>query len=57
MNCRFCSKQDIIRFLDLGTMALANSFLSEAEFQAGMSRSIPLMSISAMSAVSCRSVT
>lgn len=31
MNCRFCGKDEIFRFLDLGTMALANSFLTEEE--------------------------
>ncbi|HAK60575.1 MAG TPA: methyltransferase [Nitrospiraceae bacterium] len=31
MNCRFCDKNDIFRFLELGTMALANNFLTEAE--------------------------
>ena len=28
MICRFCHKTDIFKFLDLGTMALANSFLT-----------------------------
>ena len=29
MICRFCSKEDIFKFLELGTMALANSFLTK----------------------------
>jgi len=35
MNCRYCDKQDVFKFLDLGTMALANSFLTESQLQAG----------------------
>jgi SAM-dependent methyltransferase len=31
MNCRFCDKENIFKFLELGTMALANSFLTEEE--------------------------
>lgn len=31
MNCRFCKKEDIFKFLELGTMALANSFLTKNE--------------------------
>ena len=31
MKCRFCDKQDIFKFLELGTMPLANSFLTEQE--------------------------
>lgn len=33
MNCRFCNKPDIFKFLELGTMALANSFLTKAELE------------------------
>jgi len=33
MNCRFCDKKDIFKFLELGTMALANSFLTKEELQ------------------------
>lgn len=29
MDCRFCSKENIFKFLELGTMALANSFLTK----------------------------
>jgi len=31
MDCRFCGKEVIFRFLDLGSMALANSFLTREE--------------------------
>lgn len=31
MNCRFCGKEEIFKFLELGTMALANSFLTKEE--------------------------
>jgi hypothetical protein len=31
MNCRFCDRKDIFKFLELGTMALANSFLTREE--------------------------
>ncbi|HKN19683.1 MAG TPA: class I SAM-dependent methyltransferase [Dissulfurispiraceae bacterium] len=31
MNCRFCNRADIFKFLELGTMALANSFLTRRE--------------------------
>jgi 2-polyprenyl-3-methyl-5-hydroxy-6-metoxy-1,4-benzoquinol methylase len=31
MNCRFCIKENIFKFLELGTMALANSFLTHDE--------------------------
>lgn len=42
MNCRFCDKQEIYKFLDLGTMALANSFLTAAELAAGQEARYPL---------------
>lgn len=42
MNCRFCGKEDIYRFLDLGTMALANSFLTAEELVAGDEPTYPL---------------
>ena len=42
MNCRFCGKKDIFKFLDLGTMALANSFLTEKELRAGEEPKYPL---------------
>src|SRR6185369_14848855 len=42
MDCRFCSKKDIFRFLDLGTMALANSFLTDDELNAGTEPKFPL---------------
>ena len=31
MNCRYCNKEDIVNFLDLGVMALANSFLTREQ--------------------------
>lgn len=34
MNCRFCGREEIFRFLDLGKMALANSFLTREELGA-----------------------
>lgn len=42
MNCRFCGQQEIFRFLDLGTMALANSFLTAEELAAGNEPAYPL---------------
>ncbi len=33
MDCRFCDKKDIFKFLELGTMALANGFLTEKELR------------------------
>lgn len=42
MICRFCEKQNIFKFLDLGTMALANSFLTAAEVVGGDEPSYPL---------------
>jgi 2-polyprenyl-3-methyl-5-hydroxy-6-metoxy-1,4-benzoquinol methylase len=33
MNCRFCNNKDIFKFLEFGTMALANSFLTEQELK------------------------
>lgn len=34
MNCRFCNAANIFKFLDLGDMALANSFLTEDQLSA-----------------------
>src|SRR3989338_6656169 len=42
MNCRFCSKKDIFKFLDLGTMALANSFLMEKDLKSVEEPKYPL---------------
>ena len=42
MNCRFCDAKDIFQFLDLGVMALANSFLTVAEVEAGNEPMYPL---------------
>ncbi|HLE19144.1 MAG TPA: class I SAM-dependent methyltransferase [Syntrophales bacterium] len=42
MNCRFCSKKDIFKFLELGTMALANSFLTREELQSIKEPKYPL---------------
>ena len=42
MNCRFCDQQDIFKFIDLGTMALANSFLTAEELAAGNEPAYPL---------------
>jgi len=42
VNCRFCDKQDIYKFLDLGTMALANSFLTAEELAEGKEAKYPL---------------
>ncbi len=42
MKCRFCDKQEIFKFLDLGTMALANSFLTAEEIAAGNESHYPL---------------
>lgn len=42
MNCRFCGKEEVFKFLELGTMALANSFLNERQLQAGKEPKHPL---------------
>ncbi|WP_158414181.1 class I SAM-dependent methyltransferase [Geobacter pickeringii] len=42
MKCRFCGKEDIFKFLELGTMALANSFLNERQLQLGKEPTHPL---------------
>ncbi len=42
MNCRFCGKKEIFKFLELGTMALANSFLTEEELKSADEHSYPL---------------
>jgi SAM-dependent methyltransferase len=42
MNCRFCHKEDIFRFLDLGSMPPANSFLTEAELSSVQEKAYPL---------------
>lgn len=42
MNCRFCDKKDIFKFLELGTMALANSFLTEKELTSAEEPQYPL---------------
>ena len=33
MKCRFCGKENIFKFLDLGKMPLANNFLTEKELE------------------------
>ncbi len=42
MNCRFCGKEEIFKFLDLGTMALANSFLTAEELSSIAEPECPL---------------
>jgi len=42
MNCRFCNKENIFKFLELGTMALANSFLTDQELASGAEGTYPL---------------
>lgn len=42
MNCRFCGKEKIFKFLELGTMALANSFLTEEELKLPIEPTYPL---------------
>jgi 2-polyprenyl-3-methyl-5-hydroxy-6-metoxy-1,4-benzoquinol methylase len=42
MNCRFCGKENIFKFLELGTMALANSFLTNEELKAVKEPKYPL---------------
>jgi SAM-dependent methyltransferase len=42
MNCRFCGKEEIFKFLELGIMALANSFLTEEELKSSIEPVYPL---------------
>lgn len=42
MNCRYCDEKDIFRFLDLGTMALANSFVRKEDLPAADEKKFPL---------------
>jgi SAM-dependent methyltransferase len=42
MDCRYCGENDIFHFLDLGTMALANSFVSGDELPAQDEKKFPL---------------
>ena len=42
MICRFCGRTDIFRFLDLGSMPPANSFLTEAELASVQEKAYPL---------------
>lgn len=42
MRCRFCGKDDIFKFIDLGTMALANSFLTAGELASLKEPAFPL---------------
>ncbi len=42
MKCRFCRKEGIFRFLELGTMALANSFMNKEELASGREPKYPL---------------
>ncbi len=42
MRCRFCSKDNIFKFLELGTMALANSFLNKEELASDQEPRYPL---------------
>lgn len=42
MKCRFCNKEDIFKFLELGTMALANSFLTAEELKSDAEPAYPL---------------
>lgn len=42
MDCRFCKKGNIFKFLELGTMALANSFLTEEDLKLAEEPSYPL---------------
>ncbi len=42
MNCRFCRKENIFKFLELGTIALANSFLTDQELASGGEPTYPL---------------
>lgn len=42
MNCRFCDKDNIFKFLELGAMALANSFLTKDELTSVREQEYPL---------------
>lgn len=42
MDCRFCGKKDVFKFLELGTMALANSFLTAGELKSVQEPKFPL---------------
>jgi 2-polyprenyl-3-methyl-5-hydroxy-6-metoxy-1,4-benzoquinol methylase len=42
MKCRFCYKDDIFKFLELGTMPLANNFLTEQELESVVEPIYPL---------------
>jgi 2-polyprenyl-3-methyl-5-hydroxy-6-metoxy-1,4-benzoquinol methylase len=42
MNCRFCRKENIFKFLELGTMALANSFLTKEDLTKVQEPKFPL---------------
>lgn len=42
MDCRFCGKEGLFKFLELGTMALANSFLTKEELESGKEPAYPL---------------
>lgn len=42
MDCRFCGKEGIFKFLELGTMALANSFLTPEELTGVQEPKYPL---------------
>ena len=42
MRCRFCDQDDIYHVMDFGTMALANSFLSEERLRMGGEPTFPL---------------
>ncbi len=42
MNCRFCRKENIFKFLELGTMALANSFLTKQDLATAQETKYPL---------------
>jgi len=42
MDCRFCGTKNIFKFLELGTMALANSFLTAEELDSAKEPKYPL---------------
>jgi len=42
MDCRFCRQKDIFKFLELGTMALANGFLTADELASVKESAYPL---------------
>lgn len=42
MHCRFCGQENIFKFLELGAMALANSFLNRDQLASGKEPSYPL---------------